>query len=95
MKTIALTFIAVLFAADALATEIPIPKRVQKRILAAAPEIDLNNDGKITAEELKAGRDKLPENMLLLDVYPRGHSMHCTPHSAMNNSPTLTLKWLR
>ncbi|TWU44801.1 hypothetical protein Poly51_58670 [Rubripirellula tenax] len=73
MKTIALTFIAALFAVDALATEIPIPKRVQKKILAGAPEIDLNRDGNITAEELKAGRDKLPENMrVLLDVYGCG-----------------------
>lgn len=70
MKTIAFTFIAALFAADALATETPIPKRVQKRILAAAPEIDLNHDGKITAEDLEAGRNTLPENMqVLLDAY--------------------------
>lgn len=70
MKTIALTFIAALFAVDAFATEPPIPKRVQNRILAAAPEIDLNRDGRITADELKAGRNALPENMrVLLDAY--------------------------
>lgn len=70
MTKIALTYIAVLFAADVWATETPIPKRVQKRILAAAPNIDLNRDGNITADELKSGRDKLPENMrVLLDAY--------------------------
>ena len=48
----------------------PIPKGFRQKILAAAPEIDLNRDGKITAEELKAGRDKLPEDMrAVLDLY--------------------------
>lgn len=68
MKTFALTIIAALFATSAYAAEIP--KRVQKKILAGAPAIDLNSDGAISVEELKAGRDKLPENMrVLLDAY--------------------------
>lgn len=68
MKNIAITIIAVLFATNAFATEIP--KRVQKRILAGAPAIDQDGDGKITAEELKSGRDKLPEDMrAVLDAY--------------------------
>jgi para-nitrobenzyl esterase len=68
MKRHALTIIATLFATNAFAAEIP--KRVQQRILAAAPEIDLNSDGKITDEELKAGGDKLPENLrTMLDFY--------------------------
>lgn len=68
MKKLALTIVAALFATNAFAIEIP--KRVQKKLLAGAPEIDVNSDGKITAEELKAGRDKLPENMrVLLDLY--------------------------
>jgi acetyl esterase/lipase len=68
MKRHALTIIAALFATNAFAADIP--KRVQQRILAAAPEIDLNSDGKITDEELKASRDKLPENLrAMLDLY--------------------------
>jgi len=68
MKRIALTIIAALFATNAFATEIS--KRVQQKILAGAPEIDLNSDGKITAEELKAGREKLPEALReVLDLY--------------------------
>lgn len=56
------------FATNAFAIEIP--KRVQQRILAAAPELDLNSDGSITAEELIAGRGKLPEDMrAMLDAY--------------------------
>ncbi len=61
MKKITLTVIAALFATHAFAAEIP--PRAQKKILAVAPEIDLNADGKITAEELKAGADKLPEDI--------------------------------
>ena len=68
MTRIALTIIAALFATNAFAADIP--KRVQKKILAGAPAIDLNSDGTITVEELKAGRDKLPESMrALLDLY--------------------------
>jgi para-nitrobenzyl esterase len=68
MKKAFPTLIAAIFATQAFATEIP--KRVQQRIIAAAPETDLNGDGKITAEELKAGRDKLPENLrAMLDLY--------------------------
>lgn len=66
-KTI-FAIIAALCATNALAIEIP--KRAQQRILAAAPELDLNSDGQITVEELKTGRDKLPESMrALLDSY--------------------------
>ena len=68
MKYISLPIIAALIATNSFAIEIP--KRVQKKILTAAPELDLNNDGSITAEELTAGRDKLPEDMrALLDFY--------------------------
>ena len=38
-----------------------IPKKIQKKILAANPEIDSNKDGKVSVEELKAGMDKLPK----------------------------------
>jgi hypothetical protein len=41
MKTITPTIIATLFATHAFAAEIP--PRAQKKILAAAPEIDLNS----------------------------------------------------
>ena len=68
MKKIALMIVAALFATNAFATEIP--ERAQKKILAVAPEIDLNRDGKVTAEELIASRDKLRENMrVMLDLY--------------------------
>jgi hypothetical protein len=63
-----LTIIAALLATNAFAAEIP--KRVQQRVLAGAPELDLNSDGKIAAEELIAGRSKLPEDMrAMLDAY--------------------------
>lgn len=61
MKRYILAILVALFATNAFSAEIP--KRVQKKILAVAPEIDLNSDGKITADELKAARDKLPENL--------------------------------
>lgn len=68
MKSTALTIIAALFATNAFAVEIP--KRTQKKILDAVPELDINSDGSITTEELTAGRDKLPEDMqALLDLY--------------------------
>lgn len=68
MKKTALIIIAASFAADAFAMELP--KRVQRKILEAAPEADLNSDGVITAEELKAGREKLPEELrAMLDLY--------------------------
>lgn len=68
MKKYFLTIIAALCATNVHAGEIP--KRVQKQILAAAPEIDSNSDGTITTEELKAARDKLPENLrTMLDLY--------------------------
>jgi acetyl esterase/lipase len=68
MKRIALTIIAAWFATSAFAIEIP--KRVQKKILAAAPELDLNSDGSITAEELITGHDKLPVDLrTMLDLY--------------------------
>ena len=67
-KRHALTLIVALFASNALAAEIP--QRVQKRILAAAPELDSNGDGTITAEELQAASDKLPESLrAMLDLY--------------------------
>jgi len=68
MKRIAVTIIAAALATHALAIEIP--KRVQKKILAAAPEIDLNSDGNVTASELITGRDKLPVELLtMLNLY--------------------------
>ncbi len=68
MRKTALTIIVALFATNAFAMEIP--KRIQRKILVAAPEIDLNSDGKITAEELIANRDNLAGNMLaVLDFY--------------------------
>jgi|GEM_PF-3415905 len=68
MKSTALTIIAALFATHAFAVEIP--QRAQKKILAAAPELDLNSDGSITAAELITGRDKLPVDMrAMLDAY--------------------------
>jgi acetyl esterase/lipase len=68
MRTIIPTIIATVFATHAFAAEIP--PRAQKKILAAAPEIDMNSDGKITAEELKAGTEKLPEDIrAVLDLY--------------------------
>lgn len=68
MNTITLPIIAAFFATHVFADEIP--KRVQRKLLAAAPEIDLNRDGEITGEELDTGRDELPEDMRsLLDLY--------------------------
>ncbi|WP_197167879.1 alpha/beta hydrolase [Neorhodopirellula pilleata] len=65
---VAFTIVVSLFATNAFAIEVP--KRVQKKILAAAPEIDLNRDGEVTAEELISSREKLPENMrVMLDLY--------------------------
>lgn len=68
MKNITLTIIGALLTTNALAMDIP--KRVQQKILATAPEIDLNGDGQITVDELKAGSDKLPADIrALLDLY--------------------------
>jgi acetyl esterase/lipase len=68
MKKIVLAITAACLVTGAVAEEIP--KRVQRAILANTPEIDLNSDGKITAEELKAGRDQLPEDVqVMLDLF--------------------------
>lgn len=62
------TLIAAAFATNAFAVEIP--KRAQKKILTVAPELDANRDGQITAEELVAGRDKIPAEMrAMLELY--------------------------
>lgn len=62
------TIIAAALGTAAFAIEIP--QKVQKKIAAAAPEIDLNGDGQITEEELIASRDKLPEEVrTMLDLY--------------------------
>ena len=57
-RTCTLLALSALLTTNALS--IAIPKKAQQKILAAAPEIDLNGDGRITAEELKAGSDSLP-----------------------------------
>lgn len=68
MNRYVVTIFAALLTSHALAAEIP--QRVQKRILAAAPALDSNGDGTITAEELNAARGKLPENVrAMLDLY--------------------------
>lgn len=68
MKNITVTIIAALFVTNAFAIEIP--KRVQRKISDAAPEIDLDHDGEITMDELKTGRAKLPGDMqAVLDIY--------------------------
>ena len=68
MKSTVLTIIVALFATNAFAVEIP--QRAQKKILDAAPELDLNSDGSITADELITGRDKLPVDMrAMLDAF--------------------------
>jgi acetyl esterase/lipase len=75
MNKTALTIIAAILATQAFALEIP--KRFQNKILAAAPEVDANRDGKVTSEELEAARDKLPEDMrAMLDLYlaPKGET---------------------
>jgi hypothetical protein len=98
MKNIAITIIAALFATNAIAVEIP--ERVQRKLLAAAPETDLDGDGTITAEVLKAGRDKLPEEiraMLDSHLYTEGGTKkgsnppntkpHCRNHSGVTAPP--------
>ncbi len=68
LKQFATAIIATWLATSAFAEEIP--RRIQQGILANAPGMDLNSDGRITAEELKAGRDDLPENLrVMLDLY--------------------------
>ena len=92
MKTIFPTIIATLFATHAFAVDIP--QRAQRKILAAAPEIDLNSDGKITAEELKAGADKLPADVrAVLELYldtqgdPSKEKVAAKPKSTMPKAP--------
>jgi acetyl esterase/lipase len=47
-----------------------LPKRLQSVILAEAPEIDANDDGTVSVEELLSGRDKLPDGMqVALDIF--------------------------
>ena len=68
MKNLTLAIIVTLLTSNAFAEDVP-PK-IQKKILAGAPEIDLNKDGTVTAEELKVGREKLPaETRAMLDAY--------------------------
>lgn len=68
MRKITFPILAALIASNAFAIEIP--KRAQKKILAAAPEIDLNGDGTVTSEELTAGVEKLPEDTrAILNLY--------------------------
>lgn len=47
-----------------------LPPVIQKRILEKLPELDLNKDNLLSDEELKVGRNKLPENhQKRIDLY--------------------------